>query len=283
MKLALIQEKQNDLYQFHSDALRFSRDDALRLQKKMMEQNLVLLSQTVERGVDIAVTSEAVNFPGQPFKLFVPPRTLVAETQRELLDGFSAAAKLGSMYVVGGMFTLEMDGNLYNSAVVFDRDGKEVFRYHKNFLAGDENDYLTPGHGFPVWESEFGKIGIAICWDMQFPEVARAYACQDADIIFCPTWGWEHIYGAARAYENGIYVASAMAVPAWKNIEGKRAPSQLVAPDGTVLAQGSAEGPAVIFGEIAAPADCKPFRDLRINSLTRWQTQNGSPNKKKKQ
>lgn len=72
---------------------------------------------------------------------------------------------------------------------------------------------MCPGNEFKVFDTDIGKVGILICWDMQFPEAARILALSGADIIICPTWGWENKYGICRAYENGIYVVAAMAIP----------------------------------------------------------------------
>ena len=131
---------------------------------------------------------------------------------------------------------------------------------------------MTPGTGFPVWESEFGKIGVGICWDMQFPETCRAYARQGVHLVLAPTWGWEYMYAKARAYENGIFVAAAMAVPEYKDIEGKRAPSQVISPDGTVLAEGPHDRASVVAMEIDDLKACEPYRSFRMNCLDRWES-----------
>lgn len=266
MKLALIQEKQNDLYRF-KEQMWFEGREVFRLQREMAEQNLELLRQAAEEGADLALTSEAVNFPGQPFWSEIPTKEAIKETQGWFMEECAAVAAQGKMNLVAGVFRVKEDGRIYNSAVVFDRKGRKCFSYDKYFLAGNEKDYLTPGNGFPVWNSEFGRIGIGICWDMQFPETARAYAMQDADLILCPTWGWEHLYGPARAYENGIYVAAAMAVPAWKNIEGKRRPSQVIAPDGSILTEGSTDRAEVVTAEIPDIRDCAVVRSMRIQDI----------------
>lgn len=266
MKLALIQEKQNDLYRF-KEQMWFERREVFRLQREMEEQNLEFLRQAAKEGADLALTSEAVNFPGQPFWSDVSSKKAIEETQGWFMEECATAATQGRMYLAAGMFRVKEDGRLYNSVVVFDREGRECFSYDKHFLAGNEKEYLTAGSGFPVWDSEFGRIGIGICWDMQFPETARAYALQDVDLILCPTWGWEHLYGPARAYENGIYVAAAMAVPAWKNIEGKRRPSQVIAPDGSILTEGSTDRAEIVMAEISDIKDCAAVRSMRIQDI----------------
>lgn len=270
MKLALIQEKQNRLYNFKNQELKFEDEEIYDLQREMIEQNLILLRQVDEEKADLVLTSEAINFPGQPFRYKISPKKVIGETQDYLMESCSKIARQKNIYLVVGMFRLKQDGNLYNSAIVFDRRGKMIFSYDKNFLAGDEKEYLTSGKNFPVWESEFGKIGIGICWDMQFPETARSYARQKVDLILCPTWGWERIYGHSRAYENGIYIAATMAAPFGKNIEGKRTPSEVVAPDGRVLARGVRDGKDIVYCDLGDIRDCEQLRKLRIDDLENW-------------
>lgn len=272
MKIALIQEKQNELYRFHDEDLSFHRDEMLFLQKEMVEQNLGLIRNAATRGVDLVLTSEAINFPGQLRCMRGwTSAELVEEQQGWVLEELGKAACAANMYIVAGIYRVCDDGELRNQAVVFDRSGREIHSYTKNFLAGDEREYLTAGTDFPVWKSEFGPIGLGVCWDMQFPETCRAYVKQGAEMVLAPTWGWEHPYACARAYENGIYVAAAMAVPQYKNIEGKRAPSMLVSPDGEVLAEGPCDRPAVVVAEIDCLGSCEPYRSLRMGCLSSWE------------
>ena len=67
---------------------------------------------------------------------------------------------------------------------------------------------ITPGNSFPVFETDFGKIGLMICWDVTFPEPARMLAQKGAEIIFLPIWGGDVTLTKARAIENQVYVVS---------------------------------------------------------------------------
>ncbi len=86
----------------------------------------------------------------------------------------------------------ERDGNvLYNSVAVLDK-GKLLGVYRKTHIPDDhyyqEKFYFTPGNtGFPVWDTSFGRLGVAICWDQWFPETARCLALQGAEVIVYPT------------------------------------------------------------------------------------------------
>ena len=87
----------------------------------------------------------------------------------------------------------EKDGNvLYNSIAMIDADGTMLGVYRKTHIPDDhyyqEKFYFTPGNtGFRVWNTEFGNIGVGICWDQWFPETARAMAVKGAELLLYPT------------------------------------------------------------------------------------------------
>lgn len=86
----------------------------------------------------------------------------------------------------------EKDGNvLYNSVAILDC-GKLLGIYRKTHIPDDhyyqEKFYFTPGNtGFKVWDTTYGNIGVGICWDQWFPEVARCMALMGADLLLYPT------------------------------------------------------------------------------------------------
>ncbi len=87
----------------------------------------------------------------------------------------------------------ERDGNvMYNSVAVIDSGGKLLGVYRKTHIPDDhfyqEKFYFSPGNtGFRVWNTKYGKIGVGICWDQWFPEMARSLALMGAEIILYPT------------------------------------------------------------------------------------------------
>jgi N-carbamoylputrescine amidase len=87
----------------------------------------------------------------------------------------------------------ERDNNaLFNTVVMLDADGKVLGKYRKSHIPDgtgyQEKFYFSPGDtGFKVWDTQVGKVGVAICWDQWFPEAARAMALQGADVLLYPT------------------------------------------------------------------------------------------------
>ena len=87
----------------------------------------------------------------------------------------------------------EKSNNAYfNSIAIIDSDGSVLGNYRKSHIPDGagylEKYYFNPGNsGFKVWNTKFGKIGIGICWDQWFPEVARILTLKGADILFYPT------------------------------------------------------------------------------------------------
>lgn len=117
-------------------------------------------------------------------------------------------ARRNHLYIVAGL--LEKDGDVvYNTAVLIDRNGNLAGKYRKTSLPREEIDGgVTPGNSFPVFDTDFGRIGIMICWDVTFPEPARALARQGAEVIFLPIWGGNVTLAKARAIENQVYLVS---------------------------------------------------------------------------
>jgi predicted amidohydrolase len=104
---------------------------------------------------------------------------------------------------------------LYNSAALIGADGRTLGVYRKVHPFDTEKQYFTAGCDYPVFDTPIGRLAMMICWDAGFPEVARSYALQGADIIIIPT-NWEKPYQddwdlvtRARAFDNTVYIVSA--------------------------------------------------------------------------
>ncbi len=108
-----------------------------------------------------------------------------------ILQHFSTLAK--RLEVVLPVSYFEQSGNAYfNSLAMIDVDGSILDNYRKMHIPDgpgyQEKFYFSPGNsGFKVWDTKFGRLGAAICWDQWFPEAARILALKGAEVIFYPT------------------------------------------------------------------------------------------------
>jgi N-carbamoylputrescine amidase len=106
------------------------------------------------------------------------------------------AQELG-VVIIASLFEQRAPGLYHNTTAVIDADGTYLGKYRKQHIPDDpgfyEKFYFTPGdHGYQVFSTQFGKLGVLICWDQWYPEAARITALMGAEILFYPTAiGWE--------------------------------------------------------------------------------------------
>src|SRR5204863_9619860 len=117
-------------------------------------------------------------------------------------------AKKRDLYIVPVL--LERDGHLvYDVAVLISPEGKVAGKYRKVCLPrGEVEGGLAPGSDYPVVDTRFGKVGMMVCYDGFFPEVARELSNRGAEVIAWPVWGCNPQLARARACENHVYVVS---------------------------------------------------------------------------
>lgn len=121
---------------------------------------------------------------------------------------FGKLAKKHQTHIVAGI--LERDEHLvFNTSILLGPDGNLIGKYRKVTLPrGEIEGGITPGNEYPVFETSFGRVGMMICYDGFFPEVARELTKNGAEVIAWPVWGCNPMLGAARACENHVYVVS---------------------------------------------------------------------------
>jgi len=160
-----------------------------------------------------------------------------------VLDVMGAAARRNSTYVVFGTILKEEDGSYSNAAVLLDRQGRPAGIYRKVHAVADRGKEtleggLTPGKSFPVFDCDFGKLGIAICFDMSFDDVWEAYRRKGAEIVLWPSQSPQTIQPRWRAFQNKYYIVSCT----WRNNASIFDPtgdliSQLVGSEGVLVDQ----------------------------------------------
>lgn len=122
-------------------------------------------------------------------------------------------ARQWQMYVCGTL-RLRRGDVVYNSAPLFDRQGKLVGIYDKVMLYDPELDEGTsPGDGVPVFDADFGKVGIMTCYDSWHPSVAKLLALKGAEVILFPSAGYYMQLMHARAADNGVVIAASSNSP----------------------------------------------------------------------
>lgn len=174
-------------------------------------------------------------------------------------------AKRNSAYVIGGSIPFETDGALYNSSFVFGRDGEFLIRYDKIHLfeitypngnTFREAQVLSSGDQLGVFETEYGRMGIMICFDIRFPYLAEGLMEQDVQCIFVPAafnsftgpLHWKTTF-ESRAIDNQLFmIGCSPSGDSYGNYE-TYGHSIVVDPYGTVLCELNEES-GIIMEEI---------------------------------
>ena len=154
-----------------------------------LSKALEAIDRTVieNKAVDLVVLPEYCN--GEP------TQNNVAELAESIPGEFSEAmrekARSHQINLVTGSFAeTATDGRAYNTTLVFDRNGEEIGRYRKTHLMDAlrfrETAFIAPGNELCVCELDVGRLGVMVCYDLRFPEIARTLALKGAEIIAIP-------------------------------------------------------------------------------------------------
>lgn len=151
-----------------------------------------LLASPELQGIDLAVLPEMFCCPYEN-KYF--PEYAEIEGGDTWEKCSRLAAEYGIYLVAGSMPERDEAGNIYNTSYVFDRNGHQIGKHRKMHLFDidvkggqyfKESDTLTPGDQVTVFDTEFGKMGLCICYDFRFPELARLMVDEGAQVIIVP-------------------------------------------------------------------------------------------------
>jgi predicted amidohydrolase len=183
------------------------------------------------------------------------------------------AEEHGIFIQAGTVIEVDKKGNVFNTATLFDRSGKYLGKFRKVQAWSPE-----PGGGdeFPAFDTELGKIGMMICYDGNFPEIARLLALNGAEIIFRPSeWNdpfstegldWWKVQNIARAIENHCCIAAVSCVGE-DEVHMYPGRSMVVDPYGRILIATSDNMSERILG---CSVDVNEIRRIRQN----WKTDN---------
>ena len=219
-----------------------------------------MFREAAANGADIVVLPEMFLCP-------YSARSFQAEAalgHEEVTARLAALARGLHVYVVGGSIP-EVDRSCcYNSCFVFDREGRQIARHRKVHLYDAdvlgmhvrESASFFPGDAITVFDTEFGPMGVAICYDLRFPEMFRAMARKGARLVFVPAQfnlssgpkHWELLL-RARAVDYQLFLAGAQAArnpdvryQCWGH-------SAVYDPAGVCIAQGG-EGEEIVYAEL---------------------------------
>jgi predicted amidohydrolase len=197
------------------------------------EENIRLFREVIEKQAperaDVILLPEGMTVVGTGRKYAEVAEPVPGGPTTKALGEIAKAKK---SWVVAGLY--ERDGTLiYNTAVLIDRDGRFAGKYRKVYLPREEIEAgLTPGNEYPVFHTDFGRVGLMICWDVQFADPARALALNGAEVILLPIWGGNMTLTRARAIENSVFLATS----------GYDVPSLIIDPKGETLATSEVNG-----------------------------------------
>ncbi len=235
------------------------------IQQAMLEKHLPWVEQAAKQGVQILCLQEIFNGP-----YFCPSQDRRWYGAAEPIpDGpttrlFQELAKKHGMAMVISLYEEDIRGVYYNTAAVIDADGRYLGKYRKQHIpqtAGFwEKYFFKPGDGgYPVFQTQFAKVGVYICYDRHFPEGARALGLNGAEIVYNPSatvaglsqylWKLEQ---PAHAVANGYYVGAINRVGTeapW-NIGKFYGSSYFVNPRGQMLAVGSEDNDELVVADL---------------------------------
>ncbi|WP_209125092.1 carbon-nitrogen family hydrolase [Alkalihalobacillus sp. BA299] len=183
----------------------------------------------------------------------------VSEDERKQTTSF--LSELASTYhinVIGGSIATKEAGKIYNRALIFNRLGEQIYHYDKIHLVPMLNEHLYLAGGqkkAQTFELDGVKVGVVICYDLRFPELARSLALAGAQVLFIlaewPEARQSHwtILQQARAIENQMYVVSANRIGTYDGVEfcGR---SLIINPWGNIIAEGTKEEEETIGADL---------------------------------
>lgn len=230
-----------------------------------------LIRKSSSEGADLVVLPEMFNCPyeNEKFPLYAEHRddSVTLRTVKE-------AARDYGVYLVAGSIPESEGDKIYNTSIVFNRDGDLLGAHRKLHLFDvdvpdgicfKESDTLSPGDDFTILDTELGKLGVVICYDIRFGELIRLMALEGVEFLIVPgafnmTTGpahWDSLI-RSRAIENQFYVVAASPARDLDASYVAYGHSLIVDPWGEVLSRAGA-GEEIIFADLEA----KRLEDVR--------------------
>jgi predicted amidohydrolase len=246
-----------------------------------IDKLLGLFEQAGRQNADLVCGPEDMQHIG-PYGLYIETKnsgtgeilfnSLAVPIPCALTDRIASIARKYHMYIIAPLYE-KAEGKVFNTAVVFDRQGTIIGTHRKTLLPIMETWLVATGDQYEVYKADFGTFAVATCWEISYPEISTIYALEGAKMIFNPTMAPDNKPGQSlstapmfitRARDNGVYV-----VPVVLGSDG----NGIIDFDGNVVAEAPGKEDQVIIGEV-------DFQQDPRNDSPWWETLNGTGNTK---
>jgi beta-ureidopropionase len=239
-----------------------------------VDKHVELIGKAAAEGAQVTCLQEI--FHGPYFCAEQDPKWYATAEPEDgpTLTRMRAVAREHNMVLVVPWYEEAQTGVYYNSAAVIERDGTILGKYRKTHIphVGPcfwEKYYFKPGNlGYPVFDTSVGRLGLIICYDRHFPEVARAVGIQGAELVFNPSatveslsrYLWE-LEQPAHAVANGFWIAAINRVGVEAPLNSHRfyGSSYFCDPRGQIVAQASDSADEVLVCDV----DLDRIREVR--------------------
>jgi predicted amidohydrolase len=226
--------------------------------EELLERYLETIDRMAFRASEQGLHLDLAVLPECSFDLVVRSVEEVAEAlDGRLVTTLARSARQHRTYTTAPL-QLRREGRVYNSVVLLDRQGEPVGTYDKVFpvmMKDGSLEYgITPGRSFPVFDLDFGRVGLQICWDIAFEDGWQALANQGAELVLHCTDPSSLVAMRGRAWRHEYYIVSSTMLP----------PALAVDPLGRVVGRTSESGEVLV---LSLDLD---FRVLHSNCLWEW-------------
>ena len=229
--------------------------------RESMDKARAMVCRAADNGAQVIALPEMWNCPysNDYFRSYAEPEG------GDSFEFLSRLARENDSYLIGGSIPELADGRVYNTSFSFDRRGRVIGRHRKAHLFDIdvkggirfmESETLSPGDKATVIDTEYCRIGVAICYDVRFPELSRRMALEGAKLIVLPaafslTTGPAHwdISMRARALDNQVYFAAVSPARDMEGVYQAYGSSCIATPWGDFLAKAD-EKETIVYGDI---------------------------------
>jgi N-carbamoylputrescine amidase len=230
-----------------------------------IDKHVGLIAKAAADGAQITCLQEIFNGPYFPAEQDPKWYATAEPSDGPTVTRMRELARDHGMALVVPFYEEAQPGVYYNSAVVIERDGSVLGKYRKTHIpqVGPcfwEKYYFKPGNlGYPVFETSVGRVGLIICYDRHFPEVARQLGLKGAQLVFNPSatveslsrYLWE-LEQPAHAVANGYWIAAINRVGTEEPLNSNRfyGSSYFCDPRGQIVARASEDSDEVLVADL---------------------------------